>query len=108
MDHIRPVHIVGVSALVAVAITFATSKPETKLQDGITFEEDGTAITGRESGQGWLDLKCGESGRVVVKVVNERGWQIVDQGSFANSACDNGELEPGELTMDDIPDSLKG
>lgn len=98
---------VAVMSVILGIAACGPSESHTTTKQGITYEEDGTALTGRESGEGWLDLKC-KSGEVVVRVVNDYAWEIVDEGSFPDDACDDNKLKPGELSMGDIPENLRG
>ncbi|MDQ5913411.1 MAG: hypothetical protein QG623_29 [Patescibacteria group bacterium] len=98
---------VVVGVLVVLLITEHPDDPQTQLRDGITFEQDGTAVAGRAAGEGWLDLECNELGRVVVTSM-EPSLEEADKGSFSSSACEDGDLSPGELNLDDIPEALRG
>jgi hypothetical protein len=110
VNELRVVPVAGAAILVGTVIYLVNSYPDTALQDGITFEEDGTALAGRESGaEGWLDLQCSANGEVVVRVVNASGWQVTQVESFEHSSCsDDGDLKPGELKITDIPEGLRG
>jgi len=109
LDKIRIVPAISVVAILGIGAYLASNTPDEKQQDGIVFEKDGTAVAGRESGKdGWLDLICNESGRVVVKVVNSYGWEVVSEDSFQDDSCEDGKLEEGEISADDIPKSLQG
>ncbi len=108
LDNIRPVPVIGTAIVLGLATYLVTNPPkEAKTKDGITFERDGTAISGTESGKGWLDLVCSEGGELTIRVVNPQ-WQTLSEGQFATKACDDTKLEAGEITRDDIPENLRG
>lgn len=110
LGEIRVVPTVGaiiIAGLIGFLAVNYKDEPNAKLQDGITFEGDGTAVSGRETTEGWLDLSCNKAGEVVVKIVDS-DWKVEEEGSFKNSACDDGDLSAGELSVVDIPEELRG
>ncbi len=111
LREVRVVPTIGavvIGGLVAFLVTQYPDDPRAQLRDGITFEQDGTALAGRESAEGWLDLKCDEAGRVTVEVVNSQGWEVINKGRFDHPACDDRELQTGEISLSDIPERLRG
>jgi hypothetical protein len=92
--------------LKVILLILATNLPEEpKPQDGITFERDGTALAGRESDSGWIDLSC-DDGILKVLVVNNE-WEVEDKDEFKHPACENGKLEVGQISVAEIPKSLR-
>lgn len=101
IERIRIVPAIGFGALVFTVTYLATNYPDTKLQDGVTFEEDGTAVAGREFGDGWIDIRCSTSGKMIVEVV-DRNWVAEDRKILNHDACDNKRLDAGDISQAEL------
>lgn len=100
--------------LVGIAACFPEAEdPEEPIvieRDGITFEEDGTAIAGRVSGrEGWVDVSCIYQD-LEFRVVQEQDWKPVKSGRLeGHRVCDDGIVTPDDnFGVEDIPEALQG
>lgn len=103
------VALLGTVAGVAVAIVACFPEAEDPAvieRDGILFEEDGTAIMGREPFGGYIDLECELEGILTAVVVNREG-EKVKSIKFQSNACADQDLVEGELAAGDIPEVIR-